>query len=220
MKSVYPEVIRLRYANIPKATMQGHCSGTHLIIDMSLCDSAAEPASTLKAASDAPLQSALSSLASKPLDQELSSSTGGPAAAHMTPSSTQAAIKAVGHVGAVSALCRGQQSVNKASGAVDEEVGTEGQAVESPGEPSRMMAIKAEFERRLENQVGSLKAALGLLCQGAHVASVLLHAGDDVQLAAGLRHLRLFMVLHNKSSCILQQVCIAACHWLMASCVQ
>ena len=164
MKSVYPEVIRLRYANIPKATMQGHCSGTHLIIDMSLCDSAAEPASTLKAAppaSDAPSQSALNSLASKPLDQELSSSTNGPAAAHMAPSSTQAAIRAVGHVGAVSALCCGQQSVNKASGAVDEEVGTEGQAVESPGEPSRMMAIKAEFERRLENQVGSLKAAVG-----------------------------------------------------------
>ena len=161
MKSIYPEVISLRYANIPKTNMQGQCSGTQLIIDMSLCDSAAEPASTLKAApavlaaSAAPLQSALRPPGSKPLDQEFSSSTDGPAAAHVAPSSTQAAIKAGGTVGAVGAICLGQQSVNKASGVMIEEAGSEGQAVESPGEPSRMMAVKAEFERRLEKQVGS-----------------------------------------------------------------
>ena len=179
MKSVYPEVISLRYANIPKTTMQGQCSGTQLIIDMSLSDSAAEPASTLKSAPAAPFQSALKPLGSRLLNRQLSSSTDGPAAAHMAPSSMQAAIKAGGTVGAVG--CLGQQSVNKASGLVSEEVGSERQAVESPGEPSRMMAVKAEFERRLEKQVGSLQAAyaVDVLCQGAYVVSFLLDAGSD-----------------------------------------
>ena len=168
--------------------MQGQCSGTHLIIDMSLSDSAAGPASTQKAApaaSAAPLQSAPKP-PSRPLHQELISSTDGPTAAHMAPSSTQAAIKAGGNVGAVSALCLGQQSVNKAGGVISEEVGSEGQAVESPGEPSQMMAIKAEFERRLERQVGSLKASFVLLmCHvKQHMFCLLLDAGDDAQLAA------------------------------------
>ena len=161
MKSVYPEVISLRYANLPKTTMQGHCSGTQLIIDMSLSDSAAEPASTLKsaaAAPAAPLQSALKPLGSRLLNQQLNSSTDGPAAEHVAPSSTQAAFQAGGTVGVVG--CLSQQSVNKASGVVSEGVGSEGQVVESPGEPSQMMAVKAEFERRLKKQVGSLKAAL------------------------------------------------------------
>ena len=166
MKSVYPEVISLRYANIPKTSVQGQRIGTQLIIDMFLSDSAAEPASSIKAApavsaaSAAPLQSALKPPGSKPLDQELSSSTDGPAAARMAPSSTQAAIKAGVTVGAMGAVCLEQQSVNKASVVVSEEAGSEGQAVEIPWEPSRMMAVKAEFERRLEKQVGSLKAAL------------------------------------------------------------
>lgn len=150
MKSVYPEVISLRYASIPKTSMQDHCSGPQLIIDMSLSDSAAEPASTLKAA---PSQSAEKhpTAGNSTLQQKVSSRDS--PAAQTAPSSTQAAIKAGGPAAAEAVLCHGQQSVNKADAVVGEEVGKKGQAVESPGEPLRMMAVKAEFERRLEKQV-------------------------------------------------------------------
>lgn len=188
MKSVYPEVISLRYADIPKTSMQGQCSGTQLIIDMSMSDSAAEPASTLKAAPAAPSQSALKPPGIGTLDWGLSSSiTGGqnvqpglidndtsqlgcktaysdfnlgaPKSA-AAPSSTQAAIKSAGAATAVGAPSLGQESVNKASGVVGEEAACEGQAADSPGEPLRMMAVKAEFERRLEKQVNILHTAL------------------------------------------------------------
>lgn len=160
MKSVYPEVISLRYADIPKTSMQGQCSGTQLIIDMSMSDSAAEPASTLKAAPAAPSQSALKHPGIRPLNRGLSSSTDTSAAARMAPSSTQAAIKSGGGAAVVGAACLGQESVNKASGVVGEEAACEGQAADSPGEPLRMMAVKAEFERRLEKQVNILYTAL------------------------------------------------------------
>ena len=48
MKSVYPEIFSLRYANIPKTTVEGQPNGIQLIIDMSLTDTAAEPMSTTK----------------------------------------------------------------------------------------------------------------------------------------------------------------------------
>lgn len=165
MKSVYPEVISLRYADVPKTSMQGQsCSGTQLIIDMSLADSAAEPASTLKAAPAAPSQSALKHPGLRPLDCGLSSSTDGPAAAQRAPSSTQAAIKSGGAAAAVGAPGLGQESVNRGSGLVGEEAACEGQAADSPGEPLRMMAVKAEFERRLEKQVNILHTAFELSC--------------------------------------------------------
>lgn len=147
MKSVYPEVISLRYADIPKTSMHGQCSGTQLIIDMSLSDSAAEPASTLKSVPAAPSQSALGCAGAKPHDQEA-----GPAAV-TAPSSTQAALKAGATVSAVGLLSGGQMSVNKAGTVMGDRLESEGQVVDSPGDPLGMMAIKAEFERRLEKQV-------------------------------------------------------------------
>ena len=151
MKSVYPEVFSLRYANIPKSSMQDQCSGPQLIIDMSLSDSAAEPASTLKsvpaAPAAAPSPSAPASVGAKPLQH------GASPAAVTAPSSTQAALKPAGAVAAVDALWGGQQSVNKAGARVGDDLEGEGQGVDSPGEPLCMMAIKAEFERRLEKQV-------------------------------------------------------------------
>ena len=142
MKSLYPEVISLRYANIPKTTIQGQCSGIQLIIDMSLSDSAAEPASVSKAAA-APPQSA----AKPAVDGSTSHADG--STAQTVPSSTQATIKA----GRSAFAGDGLQSVSKASQDGPEQGRAEGLAVDSPSEPLHMMAIKAEFERRLEKQV-------------------------------------------------------------------
>lgn len=152
MMSVYPEVFNLRYANVPKSSMQDQCSGPQLIIDMSLSDSAAETASVPKSVPAAPSPaapslSALVGAGARPVQQ------GASPAAVTAPSSTLAALKAGGAVAAVGTLCGDQQSVNKAGTMVGGKLEGEGQQVDSPGEPLCMMAIKAEFERRLEKQV-------------------------------------------------------------------
>ena len=134
MKSVYPEVISLRYANIAKTTTEGQCSGIQLIIDLSLSDNAAEPIqSAAQAAADSP-----SNLGSDLPD--------------VAPSSTQAAFKAGST--AIAGASSSDASVCKASrsNSAQEDAG-EGQLGQSPSEPLRMMAVKVEFERRLEKQV-------------------------------------------------------------------
>ncbi len=134
LKSVYPEVISLRYANIPKTTIEGQCSGIQLIIDLSLSDNAAEPVqSAAKAAADSPSKS-------------------GSDPPKVAPSSTQAAFKAGST--AIAGTSSSEPSVCKASRSNGAEVDCEeGQLGQSPSEPLRMMAVKVEFERRLEKQV-------------------------------------------------------------------
>ncbi len=136
MKSVYPEVISLRYANIAKTTIEGQCSGIQLIIDLSLSDNAAEPVqSAAKAAADSPRNSGSDLLAHQ-----------------AAPSSTQAAFKAGST--AIAGSSSSDPSVCKASRSNSAEVDCEeGQLGQSPSEPLRMMAVKVEFERRLEKQV-------------------------------------------------------------------
>lgn len=135
MKSVYPEVISLRYANIAKTTIEGQCSGIQLIIDLSLSDHAAEPIQpAAKAAADSP-------------------SSSGSDLPKGAPSSTQAAFKAGST--AIAGTSNSDPSVCKASRSNSAQVDfAEGQLGQSPSEPLRMMAVKVEFERRLEKQVG------------------------------------------------------------------
>lgn len=134
MKSVYPEVISLRYANIAKTTIEGQCSGIQLIVDMSLSDNAAEPTqSAAKAAAD-------------------STSNSGSDPPKVAPYSTQAAFKAGST--AIAGTSSSDPSVCKASRSNSARVDSEeGQLGHSPSEPLRMMAVKVEFERRLEKQV-------------------------------------------------------------------
>ncbi|DBA74293.1 TPA: hypothetical protein ACH3X1_011073 [Trebouxia sp. C0004] len=134
MKSVYPEVISLRYANIAKTTTEGQCSGIQLIIDMSLSDNAAEPT-----------QSATKAAAG-------STSNSGSDLLKVAPSSTQAAFKAGST--AIASTSSSDPSVCKASRSDRAQVHSEeGQLGQSPSEPLQMMAVKVEFERRLEKQV-------------------------------------------------------------------
>ena len=147
MKSVYPEVISLRYANIPKTSIQGQCSGIQLMIHMSLSDSAAEPVSTTKVATAAALQSA-----ARPTDS-IGPQPGKRTTAQTAPSSTCAVMKA-GSTAFVGTSCDGVQSVSKTCREGWSELNeAEGQDTDRPSEPSHMMAVKAEFERRLEKQV-------------------------------------------------------------------
>ncbi|KAL0021910.1 hypothetical protein WJX79_003012 [Trebouxia sp. C0005] len=134
MKFVYPEVISLRYANIAKTTIEGQCSGIQLIIDMSLSDSTAEPIQSAgKAAADSP-------------------SNSGSDPPKVAPSSTRAAFKAGST--ATAGTRSSDPSVCKASRSNSAQVDSEeGQLGQSPSEPLRMMAVKVEFERRLEKQV-------------------------------------------------------------------
>ena len=130
MKCMYPEVISLRYANIAKTTIEGQCSGIQLIIDMSLSDNTAEPA---QSAADSP-------------------SNSGSDAPKVVPSSTQAAFKAgstaiAGSSSSDPSVCK---AIRSNTAQVDSE---EGHLGHSPSEPLRMMAVKVEFERRLEKQV-------------------------------------------------------------------
>lgn len=147
MKSVYPEVISLRYANIPKTTIQGQCSGIQLMIHMSLSDSAAEPASTTKVATAAPPQSADRPTGCARLQP------GDSTTAQTAPSSTLAVMK-TGSTAFGDTSADGMQSVRKTGRDGGAELDqAEGQDPERPSEPSHMMAVKAEFERRLEKQV-------------------------------------------------------------------
>ena len=132
MKSVYPEVISLRYANIPKTTIEGQCSGVQLIVDMSLSDHAAETVSVHT-------QRKVKSISSTDS-----------AALEAVPSSTQAVFKA-GSIAIASKGSSEAQSVCKPDGSESTQIDRE--VPQSPSEPSRMMAAKAEFERRLEKQV-------------------------------------------------------------------
>lgn len=134
MKSVYPEVISLRYANIPKTAIEGQCSGVQLIVDMSLSDNAAETASVSKQT-----QSTVNRISST-----------SSAASEAVPSSTQAVFKA-GSIALAGQGSHEAQSVCKAGGSDSAQVNCE--VPQSPSEPLRMMAVKAEFERRLEKQV-------------------------------------------------------------------
>ncbi len=147
MKSVYPEVISLRYANIPKTTIEGQCSGIQLLIDMSLSDSPADIASSSKPAA------ATQSTSKAVNDSSNSSGKRGWCVPKGAPSSTQAVFKA----GSTAVAGRGSsaaESVSKAGCSHGAGVRSDGvQPAQSPSEPLRMMAVKAEFERRLEKQV-------------------------------------------------------------------
>lgn len=147
MQSVYPEVISLRYANIPKTTIEGQCSGIQLIIEMSLLDNAANTTSAIKPSASA--QSALKG------NSTLTSRNGLQKAA-AAPSSTRAVYKAGSTAIAVS-NSNAAQSVTKTSTSNSAEIKSgEDLVPHSPSEPLHMMAVKAEFERRLEKQVRSI----------------------------------------------------------------
>lgn len=144
MKSLYPEVFSLRYANIPKTNVEFQCTGTQLIIDMSLSDPAAEPVSTAKL-------SQASSHASQPSAAKVRQPSAEACAA--APSSTQAVLKS-GSAAVAGAGGRDLESVSKLSCSNSVEAGAEhAQVPLSPSEPGRLLAVKAEFERRLEKQV-------------------------------------------------------------------
>lgn len=183
MKSVYPEIFSLRYANIPKTNVEGQASGIQLIIDMSLSDTAAEPMSAVKPAALAQSVTQLNSHSTRL--EEASTTTA-------VPSSTQAMFKTAGaavtatNTTALESVCKRavcndavtatggkvvdpvskkggsnrKQNSAAASGAVAGESPSGAVAAQSPTEPLRMLAVKAEFERRLEKQVGSLHAAM------------------------------------------------------------
>ena len=133
MKTVYPEIISLRYADIPKTTIEGQCSGIQLIIDMSLSDTAVEANCQLASAikHNAPSQGGLHLL-------------------RAAPSSTQAVFKS-GSTGIVNNAAETVSKSRRVEGVGEGSIS--GQDAQKPSEPVHMMAVKAEFERRLEKQV-------------------------------------------------------------------
>ena len=207
MKSVYPEIFSLRYANIPKTTVEGQPSGNQLIIDMSLSDTAAEPVSAVRPAAHTvadtaaePTSAVRPALLTQSVSQTLSHSTtlngagpmsavrptapaqsvsqtmshntrlGGSNANTAVPSSTQAVFKAgstaVMATNSIASESVSKRAVSKQGGCAEREAvaaqSPDGAvAAQSPSEPVRMMAVKAEFERRLEKQVGSVHAISG-----------------------------------------------------------